>query len=154
MNNMIVRCGLFFLGILVGVLSYGIASAFLKPANVMPAKAIKLTDGESFSVVSDPYVVITGKTGDHFEVILCQHDRERFVINAEPETLKFQSSSYEQGLKISELHKPTIAPEVPRKNKREEWLLGYEHTTIKGRQAHLHQTKQPNGLPTSYRCPG
>jgi hypothetical protein len=33
-------------------------------------------------------------------------------------------------------------------------MLGYEHTTIEGRQAHLHQTEQPNDLPTSCRCPG
>ena len=61
---------------------------------------------------------------------------------------KFYSETFE----ISELHTPTIAPEVPIKNKR--WTGFSAMNATYGSKARLHQTKQPNGLPPSYRCPG
>jgi CheY-like chemotaxis protein len=38
---------------------------------------------------------------------------------------------------------------MPKKMKRWKWLLGYERFSS-GSKARLHQTEQPNGLPTSF----
>ena len=56
------------------------------------------------------------------------------------------------GVRTFEPYTPTIARGVPG-NLTLAQLLGYERFS-KRSKAHLHQTEQPNALPTSWRCPG
>ena len=87
----------------MGVLISVIANACLnvKSMTVVPIKqVVKLNEGENFSAVCDPYVVMIGKVGDHLELVLCKDGQERFGVSAGAEKITFQSTSYEQGLRI------------------------------------------------------
>jgi hypothetical protein len=56
-----------------------------------------------------------------------------------------------KGIRI-ELYTPTIAREMPIKNKR--WNNFSATNATQGNKARLHQTEHPNALPASWRCPG
>jgi hypothetical protein len=100
---MVIRVALLFFGILLGV-SFCVITNVLERPTPMTAtpiqQGIRLKDGDGFSVRSDPYGVLMKKEGDRFDLILFKDGKERVGINAEAETIKLQSSYYDQGLKV------------------------------------------------------